>query len=184
MRTPEPHHREEANFGDVSPLPIGRFLNESSPVMVVTIEHPDNTPSIKRAPVPLFWKSSTHCGSRKPSGPMPVMRSSLPSSGRASITTPNARRTFAVDCGSLLESKPFKRLFPDAIDATIRARWVMDLSPGTLIFFTDSASTPSSDTPSWGYPHAQHPSEWLSTPEAHSRSISSADGASLEIPSL
>ncbi len=87
-------------------------------------------PITKREPVPELPKSSTSPGSAQPPTPVPqTFQAPGPTrSGRA----PKARIALAVFSTSSASKRPEMRVSPSASAPRIKARWEIDLSPGTL----------------------------------------------------
>lgn len=86
-------------------------------------------PMTKREPVPEFPKSRGRAGLRQFPTPVPVT-TQFPGASCVSAA-PKARRQLAVEWTSPDSSSPEMRVFPRASAPKIRARWDMDLSPGT-----------------------------------------------------
>ena len=115
-------------------LPIGRDLNESSPVIVQLNGRPASIPAIKRIVVPLLPASRTSFGSLKPFMPLPRTTNESPilgfSGNQRSISTPRNLRISTVD----LQSSPGEKFVtfaePLPIALNIAARCDTDLSPG------------------------------------------------------
>ena len=108
--------------------PIGRRRSESSPVTNEWKGRPARTPLARRSVVPLLPHHNTSAGSRRPENPRPRTTSSSPCTACA---TPSAVTTPAVACVSAPSPGRRTRESPDPIAPSSRARWVMDLSPGT-----------------------------------------------------
>src|SRR5256885_8997211 len=107
---------------------IGRRRNDWSPSSVADTQLPDRMPSIRRVVVPEFAQSSGPCGDRNDLQPPPWIRAGPPI---RSIWTPRPRRHATVAATSSPSGRPSMRLSPCAMAASIRARWAIDLSPGT-----------------------------------------------------
>jgi hypothetical protein len=109
---------------------IGRERSESSPVSVLAKGRVARSPSINRAVVPLLPQSSVSAGAVHAEIPPLRTRISPPSAGISGVGTPRERSTLAV----LRQSAPGRRsrirLSPFATPASIRERWLIDLSPG------------------------------------------------------
>jgi len=108
---------------------IGRLRSEASPSKVAVIGQPATAPITSRQPVPELPKSSGAAGSAKPATPTP-RTVQLPSSPRATLA-PSAPTALAVLMTSSPSSSPVIRVSPTASAPRIRARWEIDLSPGT-----------------------------------------------------
>jgi hypothetical protein len=80
--------------------------------------------------VPELPQSSTSVGSWRPSSPTPSTVTGSPAR-ICDTVTPMARRQAAVLSGSSAGSRPSMRVVPSAMAPNNRARWEIDLSPGT-----------------------------------------------------
>ena len=109
---------------------IGRRRRLASPVMTAVRGWLASTPHSRRAAVPLLPMSRMSSGSHRPPMPRPWMIQSAPS---RVISAPSARMAAAVRRTSSPSSRPVMRVSPTARPANMRARWLMDLSPGTWI---------------------------------------------------
>ena len=110
---------------------MGRRRRELSPSSTKwRPPRPASRPSINRMVVPELPQSSTWAGSCRPSRPTPRTSTSWPAS-MADTSTPMARRQAAVLRGSSAGSRPSMRVSPSAMAPNNRARWEIDLSPGT-----------------------------------------------------
>ncbi len=108
---------------------IGRLRSEASPSKLATIGQPATAPITRRQPVPELPKSSAAAGSRKP--PTPTPKISQTPSRRRSTRAPSAAMALPVLSTSSPSSSPEMRDWPTARAPRIRARWEIDLSPGT-----------------------------------------------------
>src|ERR1700679_819033 len=117
---------------------IGRERKLASPVKVAVMGVVATAPIIRREPVPELPKSSAAPGARHPPRPTPVTRHT-PSPSRVTVP-PRAWTAPAVLTTSSDSRSPEIRLSPSAMPARIKARWEMDLSPGTqAVPFRDRA---------------------------------------------
>ncbi|CAI8221688.1 MAG: Uncharacterised protein [Alphaproteobacteria bacterium] len=108
---------------------IGRADKEASPTNSAAMAAPATNPMTSRTPVPAFPKSSGVSGVNNPIGPVPPICQSPLSC--FSICAPKACMARMVASTSAASKRPLTRLVPVAIEAKIRARWEIDLSPGT-----------------------------------------------------
>jgi len=106
---------------------IGLDRSDSSPVITAKNGCPARSPAPSLIVVPELPASSTSEGSASPRSPTP--RTITSSASRTS--TPRARIIAAVRATSAARRRPRILLWPPASPARIRARWLMDLSPGT-----------------------------------------------------
>ena len=111
---------------------IGRLRSDASPVSTDANGRDASRPIINREVVPLLPQSSGCDGARHASIPRPRTTISPASSGGAGTSQPSARSTDAVLRQSSPGRRPERRLSPSAAAASISARWVIDLSPGTV----------------------------------------------------
>src|SRR5512143_1270423 len=109
--------------------PIGRRRRYGSPVTIVTNGWAARIPDPIRIVVPEFPASMTSWGSASPRIPRPVTRRSVGEFSR--MSTPSASIIPTVRSVSSPGRKPLIRLNPSASEASITARWLIDLSPGT-----------------------------------------------------
>src|SRR6185437_14552260 len=117
---------------------MGRERKLASPVKLTVTGVVATAPIIRREPVPELPKSSAVAGARQPPRPTPPTRH-IPSLSRITVAprAPTAPALFSTSSDS---KRPVIRLSPSAIPARIRARWEMDLSPGTqAVPFRDGA---------------------------------------------
>ncbi|MBT9134079.1 MAG: hypothetical protein DDT38_00808 [Firmicutes bacterium] len=112
-------------------LCIGRLDNEASPTSVARIALPAKSPAKSRMVVPEFSQLSAASGSCQCGRPFPSTQVVLASS---SIAMPTWRRHCLVAFTSSESERPQRHERPGACAATSSARWLIDLSPGTLIF--------------------------------------------------
>src|SRR4051812_4870472 len=105
---------------------IGRLRKLASPVNVALIGMPATAPITSREPVPELPKSRGDAGVVQRA---PVTRQA-PWPSRISVA-PSARSAPAVLSTSSDSSNPVIVVSPAAIAPRIRARWEIDLSPGT-----------------------------------------------------
>ena len=108
---------------------IGRERRLASPVKVAVIGQVAIIPMMSRTPVPELPQSITASGSASPPTPTPWIRHS-PSPSR-STPAPKARIASAVASTSSPSSNPVTWVSPTLSAPRIRARWLIDLSPGT-----------------------------------------------------
>src|SRR5581483_4801718 len=108
---------------------MGRDRKLASPVKLTVTCVVATAPIIRREPVPELPKSSADGGARHPPKPTPVTRH-IPSLSRLTAA-PREATAPALFSTSSDSRRPVIRLSPSAIPARIRARWEMDLSPGT-----------------------------------------------------
>ncbi len=108
---------------------IGRLRNDASPSKVAVTGQPATAPIASRQPVPELPKSSGPAGWAKPPTPTPWMRQ-MPSPPRSSWA-PSARMASAVWMTSSPSSRPLTVVRPTVMAPRIKARWEIDLSPGT-----------------------------------------------------
>jgi hypothetical protein len=111
--------------------PIGRPMREASPVSVAVIGVVAMRPAASRAPVPELPKSSGSRGATKPPTPVP-WTCHRPSSPRRTVA-PSAAMARAVLSTSSASSRPVTTVSPMAAAPSMRARWEIDLSPGTAM---------------------------------------------------
>jgi hypothetical protein len=111
--------------------PIGRADSEASPVKVAVIGWLATRPINSRVDVPELPMSSATAGWSSPPTPTPST-CQTPASSRW-IVAPIARSAAAVASTSSPSSSPSIRLEPTASAENISARWLIDLSPGTVI---------------------------------------------------
>ena len=113
---------------------MGRFLSDSSPVMVTSMSQGATTPMSRRAVVPELPQSMGAAGWLGPSAPQPVTVPESDPSGWAfkSTSAPKAS-TARMDARTSSESSTPERCeVPSAMAANSTARCEMDLSPGTV----------------------------------------------------
>ncbi len=108
---------------------IGRPRRLASPVSTVKIGWLARMPQISRAAVPEFPMSSTSAGSCRLPRPWPSTRQE-PGDSRTT-SAPRARIAAAVRSTSSPSNRPVMRVTPSAKAPNIKARWLIDLSPGT-----------------------------------------------------
>src|SRR5439155_6584841 len=108
----------------------------ASPSSMKTPLWPARMPGRIRISVPALCTSMGAAGSRRPRRPTPSITS--PSSPRCSIGTPMARNAATVASVSAEAPKPLTVTRSSHSEPTITARWLIDLSPGTV-------SSPTSD---------------------------------------
>ena len=108
---------------------IGLERSEASPSKTAVIGQPATAPITSRQPVPELPKSSGACGCANPATPTPC--TSHAKSPVRSTLAPSARIALAVLRTSSPSSRPEIRVGPTASAPRIRARWEIDLSPGT-----------------------------------------------------
>ena len=109
---------------------IGRFDRLASPTKVAVIGWLATRPISSRVEVPELPMSSATCGWSSPPTPTPwtVQVASSP----RTMSAPIARIAAAVASTSSPSSRPVMRLCPTARLENISARWLIDLSPGTV----------------------------------------------------
>ena len=103
---------------------------------------PASSPSIRRMVVPEFPQSRIPGGSWRPLRPTPCTLTISPAA-ISDTSTPMALRQVAVLRGSSAGSKPSISVVPSAIAPNKRARWEIDLSPGTRMVPRKFAAPPS-----------------------------------------
>src|ERR1700748_1674553 len=108
---------------------MGRDLRLASPVNTAVMGVVAIAPITRREPVPELPKSSSILGLFQLPTPVPVTRQRPGPSAVSSAPSP--RRAPAVEWTSPDSSRPVMRVSPSARAPTIRARWAMDLAPGT-----------------------------------------------------
>ncbi|MGY4354848.1 hypothetical protein ACVW0J_001341 [Bradyrhizobium sp. i1.7.7] len=111
---------------------MGRLRSEASPSKTAEIGQPATAPMTSRQPVPELPKSSGALGSAKPATPTPFTLQAK--SPVRSTLAPSACMDLAVLRTSSPSSKPEIRVSPTASAPRMRARWEIDLSPGTRTF--------------------------------------------------
>ena len=109
--------------------PMGRLLRESSPEITDVNDCPASIPDSNRMEVPLFPASRISLGSSR-SQPVPFTVT-VPGWSPGWISTPIALRHPIVETTSPPSDRPFTAARPRATALRIRARWEIDLSPGT-----------------------------------------------------
>ncbi len=109
--------------------PMGRRDSEASPTQRAVSGVVAIRPMASRTPVPELPKSSAAAGDVRPATPTPWTRQA-PSEPRAAAA-PSAVMARAVLITSSASSRPRITVSPMATAPNIRARWDMDLSPGT-----------------------------------------------------
>ena len=109
---------------------IGLEESDWSPVSSEVKSWPASNPASIRIVEPLFPQSSDFAGLVKSPSPWPRTRQVFPS---AATETPISRRQFRVDAQSWLWEKFVIIEGPRASEATIAARWEIDLSPERVI---------------------------------------------------
>jgi len=110
--------------------PMGRRRSGSVPVSSVVKGCPATRPERRRIVVPEPLQCSTSAGSARPSRPRPCTRRRP--LGSSSISAPSACMHRSVARQTSAGTQPAISVSPSAIVASIKARWVMDLSPGTV----------------------------------------------------
>ena len=122
---------------------MGRFLSDSSPVMVTLMSQGATMPMSRRAVVPELPHSMGASGWLGPAAPQPVtVPVSVPSAWRSSDTTAPRASTARMEARTSSESStPVRCEVPAAMAENRTARCEMDLSPGTE---TSPASGPPS----------------------------------------
>src|ERR1700756_3309310 len=108
---------------------MGRERKDASPVNPAVMGVVAIAPITRREPVPELPKSSSDLGLFQLPTPVPVTRQRPGPSAVSSAPSP--RRAPAVEWTSPDSSRPVMRVSPSARAPRIRARWEMDLSPGT-----------------------------------------------------
>src|SRR3954464_9051336 len=108
---------------------MGRERKLASPVKVALMGVVAIAPITRREPVPELPKSSSDLGLFQRPTPVPITRQRPRPSAVSSA--PKPRRAPAVEWTSPDSSRPVMRVSPSARAPRIRARWEMDLSPGT-----------------------------------------------------
>ena len=113
---------------------MGRFLSDSSPVMVTSMSQGATTPMSRRAVVPELPQSMGATGWLGPSAPQPVTVPESDPSGWAfkSTSAPKASTARMEARTSSESSTPERCEVPSAMAANSTARCEMDLSPGTV----------------------------------------------------
>ena len=113
---------------------MGRFLSDSSPVMVTSMSQGATTPMSRRAVVPELPQSMGAAGWLGPSAPQPVTVPESDPSGWAfkSTSAPKASTARMEARTSSESSTPERCEVPSAMAANSTARCEMDLSPGTV----------------------------------------------------
>ena len=109
---------------------IGRLDSDASPVKATVIAWLATSPISRRVEVPELPMSSADSGCSKPPTPTP-WTIHAPLSSRE-MSAPIALIAAAVASTSSPSSKPVIRLSPTASAESISARWLIDLSPGTV----------------------------------------------------
>ncbi len=109
---------------------IGRRISDSSPMSVESNLCGASTPIIRRIAVPALPMSSGAGDGARPCAPTPCTTTSV-SAGR-SIATPSCPSARAVDRQSSPARNPLMCVSPSASAPSMRARWEIDLSPGTV----------------------------------------------------
>src|SRR6266851_1018849 len=107
---------------------MGRRRSEASPSSVADIELPASRPSSSRIVVPEFAQSRFPWGVANERRPAPRIRAVR---SLRWMSAPRARRQATVARTSSPSGRPWTQLSPSARVASIRARWAIDLSPGT-----------------------------------------------------
>src|SRR5579859_464969 len=108
---------------------MGRERKLASPVNTAAMGVVAIAPITSREPVPELPKSSSALGAFQFPTPVPRTRQRPGPSGVSSA--PNPRKAPAVEWTSPDSKRPEMRVSPSASAPRIRARWEMDLSPGT-----------------------------------------------------
>ncbi len=113
---------------------MGRFLSDSSPVMVTLMSQGATMPMSRRAVVPELPQSMGAAGWLGPSAPQPVTVPESDPSGWAfkSTSAPRASTARMEARTSSESSTPERCEVPSAMAANSTARCEMDLSPGTV----------------------------------------------------
>ena len=113
---------------------MGRFLSDSSPVMVTSMSQGATMPMSRRAVVPELPQSMGAAGWLGPSAPQPVTVPESDPSGWAfkSTSAPRASTARMEARTSSESSTPERCEVPSAMAANSTARCEMDLSPGTV----------------------------------------------------
>ena len=113
---------------------MGRFLSDSSPVMVTSMSQGATMPMSRRAVVPELPQSMGAAGWLGPSAPQPVTVPESDPSGWAfkSTSAPKASTARMEARTSSESSTPERCEVPSAMAANSTARCEMDLSPGTV----------------------------------------------------
>ena len=109
--------------------PMGRPRRLASPVKVAVMSVVAMAPMTRRTPVPELPWSMTSSGSWKPPTPTPSTRQA-PEPVRSTVA-PKARMARPVSRTSWPSRRPLMRVSPTERAPRIRARWEIDLSPGT-----------------------------------------------------
>ena len=113
--------------------PIGRRRSESSPSSVALTDEPASIPVSIRSVVPELPQSRVTAGGRQSAmpGERTANRANPSPEIVRSMSTPSAWRQWAVLAGSSPSEPPLIVELPAAMPASMSARWVIDLSPGT-----------------------------------------------------
>ena len=114
---------------------MGRFLSDSSPVMVTSMSQGATMPMSRRAVVPELPQSMGAAGWLGPSAPQPVtvpVSDAVGLGGRVDTTAPRASTARMEARTSSESSTPVRCEVPAAMAANSTARCEMDLSPGTV----------------------------------------------------
>jgi len=118
--------------------PIGRRRSGSVPVSTVVNGWPAMSPASRRMVVPEPAQCSTSAGSVSPRSPRPRMRRAeakkpgFSEFSSPSTSAPNACMHRSVARQTSAGTQPSMVVSPSASAASMSARWVMDLSPGTV----------------------------------------------------
>ena len=111
-----------------STRPMGRRDSEASPISRTRMSWPAIRPIISRMPVPELPKSMSVPGSARPPTPRPRTSHAVPT---LCTGQPIASSALAVLSTSSPSSRPQIVVRPVARAPSMRARWEIDLSPGT-----------------------------------------------------
>ena len=109
---------------------MGRLQMEASPVSVTEKSCAAKMPEISLVVVPLFPASSICVGAVRPCSPLPCTRISFP---LFSIEIPIFSKQDIVERQSAPCRKCVSLVVPSERAPNITPRWLMDLSPGTVI---------------------------------------------------
>ncbi len=117
--------------------PIGRRRSASVPSSVAAKGWPASKPASRRMVVPEPAQNSTSSGWVRPRSPLPLMLSKpgfseKPGLLTSSISAPSACMQRLVARHTSAGTHPSISISPSAMDPSMRARCVMDLSPGAV----------------------------------------------------